>query len=119
MGAKTALTVEEYLHTSFPDLDKEYRDGELVERTLPTYPHSKTQLVLGAYFIVLGRTQPVFPASELRLKVREGLYRIPGVSVFYPTEPADPVPDKPPPIVIEILSPDHRVPGVLKKLGEY
>ena len=39
MGSKAALPVEEYLHTSFPDLDKEYRDGELVERSLPDYLH--------------------------------------------------------------------------------
>ena len=32
MGAKSALSVEQYLHTSFPDLDKEYRDGDLVVR---------------------------------------------------------------------------------------
>ena len=43
MGAKSALSVEQYLHTSFPDLDKEYRDGELVERSLPTYRHGKTK----------------------------------------------------------------------------
>ena len=29
MGTKAGLTVEDYLHTSFPDLDQEYRDGEL------------------------------------------------------------------------------------------
>lgn len=37
MGAKTAIPAEEYLHTSFPDLDCEYRDGELVERPMPVY----------------------------------------------------------------------------------
>jgi len=43
MGAKSALSVEQYLHTSFPDLDKEYRDGELVERCLPTFEHGEIQ----------------------------------------------------------------------------
>ena len=37
MGAKTAILIEEYLHTSFPDLDREYRDGEVVERSQPDY----------------------------------------------------------------------------------
>jgi Uma2 family endonuclease len=41
MSARTGLSVEEYLHTSFPDLDREYRDGELVERSLPDYLHGK------------------------------------------------------------------------------
>ena len=44
MGAKTGLSVEEYLHTSFPDLDRDYRDGQLVERSLPDYLCGKTQL---------------------------------------------------------------------------
>jgi Uma2 family endonuclease len=35
------MSVEEYLHTSFPDLDKEYWDGELVERALPERLHEK------------------------------------------------------------------------------
>jgi Uma2 family endonuclease len=53
MGAKTAISAEEYLRTSFPDLDREYRDGELVERTLPDYIHGKTQAVLAALFLAL------------------------------------------------------------------
>lgn len=39
MDASAGVSVDEYLHTSFPDLDREYRDGELVERTLPDYLH--------------------------------------------------------------------------------
>lgn len=42
MGAKTGISVEEYLRTKFPDLDHEYRNGELVQRTLPDYLHGKT-----------------------------------------------------------------------------
>ena len=37
MGARAGISVDEYLHTSFPDLDREYRDGELVERSVPDY----------------------------------------------------------------------------------
>jgi hypothetical protein len=29
------IAVEQYLHSSFPGLDREYRDGEIVERSLP------------------------------------------------------------------------------------
>src|SRR5437879_1100238 len=38
MGTRTALTEEQYLHTSFDDLDKEFRDGELEDKSLPDYP---------------------------------------------------------------------------------
>jgi hypothetical protein len=32
MDARIGVSVEEYLHTSFPDLDREYRDGDLIDR---------------------------------------------------------------------------------------
>jgi Uma2 family endonuclease len=119
MGTKAALPVEEYLHTAFPDLDKEYRDGVLVERSLPDYLHSKTQGLLIALFAALRKAFPVFVCPELRLRVRPGLYRIPDVSVFYPNEPQEPVPATPPFVAIEILSPDDRMADVRNKLAEY
>ena len=119
MGTRAALSVEEYLNTSFPDLDKEYRDGEIVERSLPDRLHSKTQALIIAFFMALRKTLPVFTYAELRLRIREGLYLIPDVCVFYPTEPQEPVPDTPPLIAIEILSRKDRMTKVREKLQEY
>jgi Uma2 family endonuclease len=119
MGTKAALSVEEYLHTSFPDLDKEYRDGMLVDRTLPDYLHSKTQRLLIVFFALLGRTIPLHVSPELRLKIRENRYLIPDISIFRGVEPSASVPDQPPFIAIEILSPDDQLPAVGEKLREY
>jgi Uma2 family endonuclease len=115
MNARTGISVEEYLHTSFPGLDREYRDGEIVERSLPTYLHGKVQGLLFAVFLC---RQEVFPCVETRMKVRTGLYLIPDVAVFYPQEPEQ-VPETPPLVVIEVLSPDDRMAAVLEKLEEY
>jgi Uma2 family endonuclease len=119
MGTKAALSVEEYLHTSFPDLDKEYRDGVVVERTLPDYLHSKTQRLLIVFFALLGKTLPLFVSPELRLKIRPTRYLIPDISVFHGVEPTSPVPDKPPLVAIEIFSPGDRLSSVGQKLEEY
>ena len=119
MGTNTALSVEQYLATSFPDLDKEYWDGELVERPLPDYLHAKTQLLLGAFFLALRKTLSLFPGSELRLKVQPNLVLIPDVCVFYPIEPTQKHPDTPPFITIEILSPDDKLTDVREKLEIY
>jgi Uma2 family endonuclease len=119
MGTRAALSVEEYLHTSFPDLDKEYRDGQLVERTLPDYLHSKTQRLLIFFFALAGRNMPLFVSPELRLKIRPGRYLIPDVTIFYGAEPTISVPDQPPLVTIEILFPDDRRPAVDEKLWEY
>ena len=118
MNARTGVSVEEYLHTSFPDLDREYRDGEIVERSLPTYLHGQVQALLVAVFLALRGKLPVFPCVETRMKVRTGLYLIPDVAVFYEQEPED-VPETPPLVVIEVLSPDDRMAAVLEKLEEY
>jgi len=53
------------------------------------------------------------------VKVREGLYLIPDVSVFRPSPPPSIVPDQPPFIAVEILSPDDRLNAVRDKLEEY
>jgi Uma2 family endonuclease len=119
MTAGTALSVEQYLATSFPDLDKEYRDGELVERSLPDNLHSKTQALLAGFFVAQRKALPVFPRTELRLKIRPKLILIPDVTVFHPTEPRDRYPDKPPFIAIEILSLDDKLNDVREKLEIY
>jgi len=118
MGARTGVSVEEYLHTSFPELDREYRDGEIVERTLPTYLHSRIQGILFTIFFALRHKFPLYPGVETRVKLRTGLYLIPDVAVFYPDEPS-PVPENPPLIAIEVLSPDDRLTMAREKLEEY
>ncbi|HUJ51502.1 MAG TPA: Uma2 family endonuclease, partial [Bryobacteraceae bacterium] len=119
MAVGTALSVEQYLATSFPDLDKEYRNGELVKRALPDNLHSKTQVLLAAFFEARRKTAAVFPRTELRLKIRSTLILIPDVTVFHPDEPQERYPDKPPFIAIEILSLDDKLTDVREKLETY
>lgn len=118
MPARTAITEEEYLRTSFDNPDREFRDGELVERSLPIFDHGETQGDLYACFSSLRAKYPVFPCVETRVKIRSGRYLIPDVAVFKGMRPP-PVPDTPPLVVIEILSPDDRMPEVLEKLEAY
>jgi Uma2 family endonuclease len=118
MGAKTGLTVAEYLQTAFPDLDKEYWDGELQERGMPNYLHGLTQALLVAFFVALRKSFPVFPTVETRVQLASGRFLIPDVAVFFGNRPAS-IPTVPPLIAIEVLSPDDRLSAVLGKLEEY
>jgi len=119
MAIKAAVSVEEYLRMSFSGLDCEYRDGEIVERTLPDYPHSRTQAKLIAFFHRLEQSLPLYVCPELRLKVTATRFMIPDVAVFSPEQPASAIPENPPLIAIEILSPDDRLTEVREKLEEY
>jgi Uma2 family endonuclease len=118
MNARTVLSVEDYLHTSFPDLDREYRDGELVERSLRDYIHGKTQGRLFALFATLGSALRAYPCVGTRMKIRANVYLIPDVAVFWREEPIS-VPDLPPLVAIEVLSKDDRKARIREKLQEY
>src|SRR5262245_30772461 len=100
MSTKSAISIEEYLRTSFEDLDREYVDGEIVERTLPTNLHSRTQTRLARIFDTLGDTLPLFTRVELRSRVGPTRVRVPDVSVYADVEPQDPVPALPPLVAI-------------------
>jgi Uma2 family endonuclease len=119
MATKAALSEEEFLRTSFPDVEKEYRDGEVLERSMPNYAHSKAQGRFAVFFGVREKSHGVFPCPELRLRLRTGRYVTPDICVFWPREPQMPVPEILPLIVIEILSPDDKLAEVRDKLQEY
>jgi Uma2 family endonuclease len=118
MPIKAALSEEEYLRTSFPGVDQEYRDGELVERSVPDLFHGRTQ---GDFYVYFRKHEQLklFASIETRLRMRPGRYVIPDVVVFWPELPTARVPETLPLIVIEILSPDDRLSKVRDKLQEY
>ena len=121
MLVKTAISEEEYLATSFPDLDREYCDGKLVKRSLPDYQHGATQANISTFFCRLRKERglPVFGGSSVRNRVRTRWYRIPDVCAFWPDEPAESIPEIRPHVVVEILSQDDTMVEVLAKLREY
>ena len=118
MGARTAISLERYLHTTFHDIDREFRDGEIVKRSLLDYLHGRVQGAIFAFFWALRTELALFPCVETRMRLRSNLVLIPDVAVFYPDEPAR-VPDTPPLVVAEVLSLDDRLTAVRDKLEEY
>lgn len=113
------IPVEQYLHTSFDNPDPEYRDGELVDRSPADTVHGSAHATVGAFFVLRSRGLHLFACSSVRLKVREELYLVPDISVFWPDEPVLAFPDQPPLVVIEILSEYDRLAAVRSKLDEY
>jgi len=118
MSAQTLLSVDEYLHTVFDGSDREYLDGEIVERNIGNKSHGRVQ---GRFIVLLSqyeKTPGIFVVPELRHKVTPTRYRIPDVAVFA-SEPDQEVPDQPPLVAIEVLSPDDCIGYVVPKLEEY
>jgi Uma2 family endonuclease len=121
MAAKTQIPIDEYLRMSFDGPDREYIQGEIVERNVGETQHSLVQRQLILLFYLLSqRTSRLFLAMpELRLRLGAEVCLIPDVAVYLDRAPADPVPTDPPYLAIEILSPDDRMKAVREKMEAY
>jgi Uma2 family endonuclease len=119
MPAKTLVPVEEYLSMSFDGPDREYVDGEIIERHLGSKPHSKGQMRLLRFFDKLsdGHSLHIFP--DIRIKISDRHYRVPDIAVYFGDEPEENVPSYPPELVVEIVSEDDRYIEIQEKLAQY
>ncbi|MBZ5617307.1 MAG: Uma2 family endonuclease [Acidobacteriia bacterium] len=114
MSVAALISVEEYLRTSYSP-DREYRDGVLVERNVGKKSHAELQTALGQYIRNRRKQWNIKVYTEMRIQAREGWYPIPDVCVYPLPEPEGEVPEKPPFLWIEILSPDDRMTEVWEK----
>lgn len=113
------IPVNDYLNSSYRP-DREYVDGRLVERERPTILHSLLQMILIQY---LSRYQKAFaflPLPEARTQIVErARYRIPDILLCPLPLPAGNVITTAPWGVVEILSPDDRMPEQLERFRDY
>jgi len=112
-AAPTAI--EEYLETDYSP-DREFVDGQVVERNLGEQPHSLIQSNL--IFFLRSRYPKLFIWPEQRVRTTPNRCRIPDVCVTEIRPPTD-VFEIPPLICIEILSSRDETSNVLEKLEEY
>lgn len=100
---KTALTLEEHLHTSY-EHEPEYVDGVLEERPLGAKNHSRLQRRLGA---ALERFPLPEIFTELTIRLGPTKTRIPDVCAFL-EDPEGEHPSVPPFLAVEF---PHRMTG--------
>ncbi len=120
MAVKTLVTLDEYLATSYEGTDREYIQGEVIERSMPTCDHGEMQMHWGVIIHALKlQGLPLRAVSEVRHRVSAERIRVPDVAIFAGPRPEGRVPTIPPLAAIEILSPDDRIMQLLDKLREY
>jgi Uma2 family endonuclease len=113
----TAVSVEEYLATSYPDGDREYLDGQVVERNMGEFRHATIQSLIYAW--LFNHYSQFWSVVECRVRVSRSRYRIPDVCLGLGTPPeSGPILD-PPFLVVEVLSPDDRVGDLQEKIDDY
>ena len=118
MAVATRVSVEEYLHTMYHP-DREYVDGEVLERNLGTLDHSWIQRALLFYVGAREKELGVIIIQETRLKLGPTHYRIPDLMIIQGGKPNEQIPSQPPFVCIEILSPEDRMSRMEKKIAEY
>lgn len=117
MASTILISVEEYLRTSYPDGDREYIDGVVLERNVGEIDHAGLQSRILKY---LGNRYPqLWSVVEVRVQVKPARFRVPDVCLVLGSEPEGRFLTSPPFLVIEVLSPDDRADYMEEKIDDY
>lgn len=117
MATSTITPIEEYLETSYRP-DREYIDGEVVERNMGKWEHARIQAFLASWFIQHEKAWQVRTATEWRTRVSERRVRIPDL-VLVSAGPQPDVLDHPPVLFVEILSPGDTYADTQARAQDY
>ncbi len=118
MATGTLVSVEEYLNTSY-DPDRDYVDGEVLERNLGEREHSELQMELAVFLCGLRKKLGFHVFPEQRVQVRPTRFRIPDICVVLGKRPSTAIFVEPPFLCIEILSKDDRYSALREKIADY
>jgi Uma2 family endonuclease len=118
MPAKTLISVEEYLKTSFEDGDRDYVDGEVIERDVGETPHARVQRNLLYRLMQIAEKLRIEVLPEIRVQVAKTRFRVADLAVWR-AGPLDPVPQQPPLLVVEVLSSEDRMSRILPRIHDF
>jgi Uma2 family endonuclease len=116
--AATAISVSEYLNTSYrPDCD--YIDGELLERNVGEWDHSRLQMLLSGFLLNREKDWNIVVVPEQRVQVKATRFRVPDITVMAGGDPGEQIITKPPFLCVEILSPRDRIAEMQDRINDY
>ena len=118
MAAATQISVTEYLKTTYRP-DRDYVDGEVLERNLGEYDHSRPHACLLGFLGNRENDWRVRVVPSQRVQVNSHRFRIPDVCVVLAESPVEAIFRHPPLICIEILSKDDTFKSVTERLDDY
>jgi Uma2 family endonuclease len=112
------VSLKEYLETSYrPDCD--YLEGELLERNVGEWDHSRLQMLLSGYLLSREKQWGILVVVEQRVQVKARRFRVPDISVVLEGPPAGPIIVEPPFLCIELLSASDRVAEMQERIDDY
>ena len=117
MAASLLIPIAEYFCTSYRP-DREYIDGEILERKMGKWEHSRVQALLAGWFIQHEQLWNIQTATEWRTQVSTTRVRIPDVVVVRSGSQPDVLIDAPL-LVVEVLSPDDSYSDTQQRAQDY
>jgi Uma2 family endonuclease len=118
MPALTGVSLNEYLETSYrPDCD--YLEGDLLERNVGEWDHSRLQMLLSRYLSNREKRWGILVVPEQRVQVKAKRFRVPDITVLKGSRPEGGIIKEPPFLCIEILSRSDRVDEMQDRIGDY
>ena len=111
------VSLQEYLRSSFSP-DRDYVDGEIQQRNLGEWPHSRTQGRLYAFLFQREAQWGIRVVPEQRVQVNPTRFRVPDVCAILASDPVEPIVRCAPFLCIEILSKEDTVEDTVSRLNE-
>ncbi len=118
MSTAALVSIGEYLSTSYRP-DRDLVDGQLIERNVGEYDHSRLQGALTTWLTNRQRAWNIRVLPEQRLRVSATRFRIPDVCVISRNQGIEPVFTKPPLVCIEVLSKDDTLRSMQDRIDDY
>ena len=100
MSTATVISLHEYLTTSYRP-DREYLDGEVLERNVGEWDHSRLQMLLSRYLSNREKEWGILVVPEQRVQVKATRFRVPDISVLAGIAPTGGILVEPPLLCIE------------------
>lgn len=117
MVVATHISVEEYLNTPYRP-DRDFVDGEVIERNVGERLHAECALEIALYF-KLHPELNIHVFNEWRMQVQATRFRVPDVALVIGAKPKERILTRPPFVAIEILSPEDRVITMRDRIDDY
>ena len=112
------VPLSQYLATSYRP-DCEYLDGELLERNVGEWDHSRLQSLLCRYLGNREKQWGILVVLAQRVQVSANRIRVPDIAVLAGPPPGGPILVEPPFLCIEILSPSDRMMEMQERIDDY
>lgn len=117
MATSVLIPIDKYLKTSYRP-DREYVDGEVVERNMGKWEHARVQALLTIWFGQHEQQWGIATATQWRTRVSGTRVRIPDVVLVRTGAQPDVLSD-PPVLIVEILSPDDSYSDTQNRAQDY